>query len=149
MINLLQQSLLDIASISSILGLLISIFILFKAREIHKSFLRRARLPAITRELAKTTSEISTKLKSWSKSKQPALDKLAKAKGLLENLKPKLPNDEEKQINNFLKNLHPTKFLFIKASLNKLTEDTAWSLYTDLGTIVTRLEELVKDSKWD
>ena len=50
-----------IGSISSILGLIVTIFIFVEARKIRNSFLRRARLPEINKELAKATSNVSVK----------------------------------------------------------------------------------------
>jgi len=39
--------------------------------------------------------------------------------------------------------------MILKSSLSELTEDKAWDLYTDLNTVVTRLQQLDQDSKWD
>jgi hypothetical protein len=139
----------DIGTISSFIGLFVTIFLLIEAQKIRKSFLRRARLPTITRELSKTTSDISTSLKVWSKDKNSALEQFAKIKGLLENIKQKLPSEEKKQINGLLNKLQPKRYWLFKSNISELTEDMAWDLYTDLNTVVTSLEQLVKDSKWD
>ena len=139
----------DIGTVSSFVGLFVTIFLLMEARKIRKSFLRRARLPTITREMSKTTSDISSSLKTWSKDKNSALEQFAKLKGLLENIKPKLPSEEKKQINELLNKLQPKRYWLFKSNLSELTEDMAWDLYTDLNTVVTSLEQLVKDSKWD
>lgn len=139
----------DIGTISSFIGLFVTIFLLIEAQKIRKSFLRRARLPTITRELSKTTSDISTSLKVWSKDKNSALEQFAKIKGLLENIKQKLPSEEKKQINGLLNKLQPKRYWLFKSNISELTEDMAWDLYTDLNTVVTSLKQLVKDSKWD
>jgi len=147
--SFIPQWMTDISAVSSIVGLIVTVFLFFEARTIRKSFLRRARLPAITKDLLKATSDISSNLKSWPNGKQPALEVFAQVKGLLENIKPKLPNEEQKHINGFLKKLQPRKYMILKSSLSELTEDKAWDLYTDLNTVVTRLQQLDQDSKWD
>ncbi|OQW75286.1 MAG: hypothetical protein BVN35_09325 [Proteobacteria bacterium ST_bin11] len=147
--SLLPQWIIDISSISSIIGLIITIFLFFEARTIRRSFLRRARLPTITKELEKATSEISNKLKTWSTNERPALEMFAKVKALLENIKTKLPIEEQKKINEFLRKLQPRKYMVFKSSISEITEDKGWSLYTDLNTVVTSLQQLVKDSQWD
>jgi len=73
----------------------------------------------------------------------------AKVKALLENIKTKLPIEEQKKINEFLRKLQPRKYMVFKSSISEITEDKGWSLYTDLNTVVTSLQQLVKDSQWD
>lgn len=145
----LPQSLSDYGNISSIVGLVVTVFLFFEARKIRQSFLRRARLPEITRELTRNTSSLSNALKDWPIDSTPALEIFAKVKGLLENVRPKIPKEEQKHITALLKKLQPRKNLFFKSKLTELSEDSAWDLYADLNTVVTSLEQLTKDSKWD
>jgi len=147
----LPQWILDSATISSIAGIFVTIFLFVEARKIRKSFLRRARLPIIAKDLSKITSDIASRLKNWSDSRKSVVEKFATVKGLLENLKAKLPSEEQKPIREFLERLQPKKYLVFKSHLSELSKDKdkAWKLYIDLNTIVIRLEQLVKDSKWD
>lgn len=147
--SFLPQWVSDAGTIGSLIGLIISIILLLEARKIRQSFLRRARLQPITRELKKATSEIAKTMKNWPKDKTPALEQFAIVKGLLENIRPKLPNEEKQNINHVLSKLQPKKFLLFQSTLSELSEDTAWDIYTDLNTIVTSLDQLAKDSKWD
>lgn len=138
-----------IGSISSILGLVVTIFLFIEARKIRNSFLRRARLPEINKELVKVTSNVSEQLKNWDAEKTPALDAFSNVKALLENIKPKLPSEEKRKVGDYLNRLQPKKYLFIKTSISELSEDAAWELYTELSGLVTSLQQLAKDSKWD
>lgn len=147
--SLLPQSLSDYGSISSIIGLVVTAFLLFEARKLRQSFLRRARLPEITRELKRTTSGLAEALKEWGNDKAPAFEIFGKIKGLLENVEPKVPKDEQKKIREFLKKLQPRKFVILKSNITELSKDKAWDLYTDLNTVITSLEQLKKDSLWD
>lgn len=138
-----------IGSISSMIGLIVTIFLFMEARKIRNSFLRRARLPEINRELAKVTSKVSDQLKNWDADKTPALEAFSNVKALLENIKPKLPSEERNKVADYLNRLQPKKYLIIKTSISELGEDAAWELYTELSGLVTSLQQLVKDSKWD
>lgn len=138
-----------IGSISSILGLVVTVFLFIEARKIRNSFLRRARLPEINKELAKLTSNVSDQLKKWGGDKTPALEAFSKVKALLENIKPKLPPEEKRKVGDYINRLQPKKYLVIKTSLSELSEDSAWELYTELSGLVTSLQQLAKDSKWD
>ncbi|MBD9429513.1 hypothetical protein IB257_06165 [Achromobacter sp. ACM03] len=145
----MQDWLTNISSISSILGLIITVFLFIEARKIRGSFIRRARLPELNKELAKMTSEVSKHLKNWGVDKAPALESFSKVKALLENIEPKLPTEERKKVLIFLSRLEPRKYFFIKANIAQMSEDSVWNLYTDLSGLVTSLEQIIKDSKWD
>ena len=138
----------DIGTLSSIIGVVITAVLLYHARKIRDSFLRRARLPAITVELKRTTSSLSENLKTWSNDRQPALAQFAQVRGLLENLRYKLPSAEKQRVNAFLRALQPRRRLG-RERLSSITEDRAWDLYADLSGIVVQLEQLAKDSKWN
>ncbi|GLP99115.1 hypothetical protein GCM10007891_09690 [Methylophaga thalassica] len=138
-----------LGSLSSILGLIVTLFLLYEARKIRNSFLRRARLPEVNRELSKSTSLLSENLKKWNSDKNPSLETFSTIKALLENIREKLPSDEKRKIDEYLSNLHPKKFWIINNPLSELTEDEAWSRYTELSGLVTSLQQLAKDSKWD
>lgn len=139
----------SVGSISSIAGLVVTIFLLIEARAIRQSFLRRARLPEVNKELIKTTSQISNQLKAWNADKSPALESLSRVKALLENVQTKLPAKERKKVQEFLAKLQPKKYFILKSSVSDLTEDSAWAIYTDLSGIITCLDQFAKDSKWD
>ena len=138
-----------IGSISSIIGLIVTIFLFVEARKIRDSFLRKARLPEINKELLKVASKVSGQLKNWGTDRIPALEAFSNVKALLENIKPKLPSKERKEVGDYLKQLQPKKYLFIRSSISELDEDTAWELYAELSGLVTTLQQLANDSKWD
>lgn len=138
-----------IGSISSILGLVVTVFLFIEARKIRNSFLRRARLPEINKELNKVTSNVSSHLKNWDADKTPALEAFSNVKALLENIKPKLPTEEKRKVGAYLDRLQPKKYLIIKTSISELNEEAAWELYTELSGLVISLQQLAKDSKWD
>lgn len=138
-----------LGSISSILGLIVTVFLFIEARKIRNSFLRRARLPEVNKELAKITSQVSDRLKKWESDKKPVLETFSNVKALLENIRPKLPSEEKRKVESYLSRLQPKKYLIIRSSISELKEDDAWELYTELSGLVTSLQQLAKDSKWD
>lgn len=139
----------DLGTISSVFGLFVTIFLLLEARKIRNSFLRRARLPEITKELSKTSSLLSSHLKKWDQEKILAIEQFAIIKGLLENLLSKLPDEEKRIVKNYTKKLVVSKSFWRRADLSGITENGAWDLYAEFSTVVTRLEQLNKDIKWD
>lgn len=138
-----------IASVASIIGLVVTIFLFIEARSIKKSFLRRARLPELNKDLAKATSEISAHIKSWESNKEPALEKFSHAKALLENIKNKLPEEERKMVEKYLIKLQPKRLLVKKREISELNREEAFKLYSELNGLVTSLRELAKDNAWN
>lgn len=137
-----------IGSAASIIGLIVTIFLFIEARSIRKSFLRRARLPELNKDLAKATSEISVHIKSWESNKEPALERFSHAKALLENIKKKLPEDERRMVEEYLNQLQPKGLLSKKREISDLNRDEAFKLYSGLHGLVTSLRELAKDNAW-
>ena len=138
----------NLGSLASILGLLLTIFILLEARKIRKSFILRARLPQLIRDLTTSTSQLSEHLKILEEDKQPALKSLAEVKALLDNISSKLPAEEKKKVESYLLRLRPRSFYFFRSTVTDLDEDSAWVLYTELSGLVMALKQLEKDSRW-
>jgi hypothetical protein len=142
----LPQWLNDGAAISSVAGLVVTVFLFVEARGIKNSFLRRARLPQVTRELKEASTKISSGLKNWITDERIVKEQFAISIGLLENLLAKLPPTEKKKTSELIKKLRLKKFLFWSI---KLTENIGWDLYRDLTIVITMLQQLEKDSEWD
>ncbi|WP_141689678.1 hypothetical protein [Aeromonas sp. EERV15] len=138
-----------LGSAASVIGLVVTGFLFYEARHIKHSFLRRARLPEINKELAKVTSLVSSQIKAWDEDKKPALESFSHAKALLGNIMNKLPEDERKKVKKYLDQLQPRKYFFFKSSISELSKDSAFELYSELSGLVTSLRELAKDSRWD
>lgn len=136
-------------SVASIIGLIVAIFLFIEARSIRKSFLRRARLPELNKDLAKAASEISVHIKIWESNKEPALEKFSHAKALLENIRKKLPEDERRMVEKYLTQLQPKRLWFKKREISDLDRDEAFQLYSELNGLVTSLRELAKDNTWN
>ncbi|EHK9186442.1 MULTISPECIES: hypothetical protein [Vibrio] len=147
--SVFPQWFVDIATFTTVIGFFLTLWLLYEARHIRNSFLRRARLPQVTKELKAVSKTLSSHLKSWGTQKEDARNQLSISRALLENLIPKLPNEEQKKCKAFVKQLKPRKWLIIKDSLSSVDEDQAWELYTELSAITTMLIQLEKDSKWD
>jgi len=139
----------DFASISSIVGVFVAFYILRETADIKKSFLRKARLPEISKELKIKSKNISSGLKSWGTEKNTVNEQYAIVRGLLENITNKLPDDERKQVTGFINSLKIRYWIFLKKSLVIDEENKGWELYGELSRIITRLEQLQKDSKWE
>ncbi|WP_338774287.1 hypothetical protein [Aeromonas veronii] len=132
----------DTAAILSIVGFIVTCFLLWEARKIRNSFMRKARIPEIVKDLDEISKELFSHLKSFSQENRNALQKIQNAKGLLESVLPKMDSGHQKKINEFVS-------LAGTADADTLTEDLCWGVYSQLSGLVTYFKQLEKDSKWE
>ena len=129
----------NISIISSVIGLVVTVFLFIEAREIKKSFIRKARLPDLNNELNSISSKLNDILNNWDK--KDFMVELGKLRGMLEQGKAKLHNDDKEAVGSLLKSLEVVN--------SELSEDQAWELYTNFQYVTSRLQQTEKDSKWD
>ncbi|EPJ5650907.1 hypothetical protein LLI86_001568, partial [Acinetobacter baumannii] len=145
----LAQWLIDLGTIFSIIGFFITIWLLWEAKQLRKSFFRRARLPEVIENLTIASSKLSSHLKKWETEDKEAIHQLSICKAVIENVTPKLPDNAQKKCKIFVKSVTPTTFLIWTFGSSDIDKDKAWDLYALLSEVVTMLQELEKDLKWD
>jgi VIT1/CCC1 family predicted Fe2+/Mn2+ transporter len=139
----------DIGTLSSIISLIVSGFLLYEARKIRDSFLRRARLPEVIKELSTVNNQISKSLKDWETEEKEGINQFTIAYELLDNLISKLPDNEKQKVLTYMPKLKVKKLLFFSSVITTADSNKAWELYSGLSGIITALKQLQKDSKWD
>ncbi len=102
---MLPQWIQNLAAFSSIIGLGLTMWLLIEAKKIRNSFIRRARLPEVIKELSQTNSKISKQLKNWSSEEREGIEQFTIAKELLESLQQNFPRQKRKKLLHILKGL--------------------------------------------
>ena len=106
----------DLASLSSIGGLFITILVLIEAKKIRESFLLKARLPDIINDLEKISLNLVESAKDWHNSKAIRLKELARCKSILTDDKIKVSKNIQLNIDNVMVKIN-------KRQLSDLTSD--------------------------
>lgn len=135
----------DLANLSSVAELLVTIFLFIEARGITNSFLIKATLPDSIKKLENFSSKISSDLGDWSNKERLVQKHFSEALGCLKTLEKKLPSTQKKEVSDLIKKLRFKKFYLWD---KKLTENDSWKLYADLSKVIVMLDQLQKDSKW-
>lgn len=136
----LAQWVIDLSSLFSILGFVVTCFLLYEAREIKKSFMRKARIPEIVSDLERVFGDLLGNLQEFSGKKREIHENIVKATGLLESITPKLDKNDVEKISKFVADT--------KLSLDReLSEDLSWSIYSQLSGVITYLQQLAKDTR--
>jgi hypothetical protein len=138
------------ADVASLLGLLITIWVLFQTFMLRRAFSRRVRIPQIRKKLTASVRALLEQLKEWPNSRNAILAEFAKTRALLANLTPKLDR-AERIVASRLRGrlLGQRSMLFFRKPLVLENEDQVWSIHADIQEIVVALEQREKDGEWE
>lgn len=128
--------------ILSIIGFIISCIVLYQTTKIRSVFLRKIRIPEIVKDLNSGFQEINKGLKKYENDSLAVHAKIQSVKGVLENIVSRMPASQKTKILEFI------TFLQKKES-EGLNEDSCWEVYMQLSSLISNLQQLEKDSKWE
>ncbi|MFO1431348.1 MAG: hypothetical protein U1F76_14600 [Candidatus Competibacteraceae bacterium] len=139
------------ADIASLLGFLITVWILLQTTSIKRYFVLRVRVPESRQSLEKISSALLQNLHKWPDSQSEIGADLARAQAVLMNLSRKLPRKEGKLISELLQRIGTPKprILSRKYPEQKATsKDELWEVYNKLQGVIESLNQTEQDSRW-
>lgn len=148
MSSVIPQWLQDLNTALSLLGFLITLYVLFEVKRIKASFKARARLPDLIRELGRAGSALSASLDQWPSQRHEAFGQVKIAATLLGSTLEIVSATDRKELKR------------VKAKLSKAGKgyllrpqstpaDTMWDLYSDVQSCLTSLTQISKNKKWE
>lgn len=142
----------DVATISSVLGLGVTAWLLWEARKLKTACLRRARLPQLHEALKEAVEKLPTPLKHWQTDRRDALYQFRQVSAHLDDLLPKLDRRLRGKALGLQKQLcgggWASSLRCRVSRLNERSADNVWQLYTELSAFVTSFNNLLEDSSW-
>lgn len=96
--SVIPQSIQDVNTGLSLLGFAITLYVLFEVKFIKNTFLSRARLPELIRDLSKAGSILNGHLGGWPAQRNEALCQIKVAASLLESASPMVPKVERQEL---------------------------------------------------
>ncbi len=149
-VSYFSQWVIDLSTICSISGLIVSIYVLYDLQKIKQSFLRKARLPDAYKSLTTINTSLSKSIKNWESNPNEVLEDLAKIRAILGNIHSKLSGEECKQsAKKLMVKLDSGKGFLHKNNLRNLTNNEMWDIYTELQKVIESFNQLIKDNQWD
>lgn len=142
----------NIASFSSIVGLILSILLLYLVKDIKKRYIKKIRTPETIKDLELISSNISFGLKNFENNKFNIFNELGKCKSTLSNLYPKVESTIKKEIKPLINKLEIKRFILIRKftkSLYDLNEEDIYKVYVEINLIIERLKQEEKDLRLD
>lgn len=151
--NWLNNNFDGIANWCSILGLVITLFVLFSLKNIRKHFKSKGRFPEIVSQLEEFSMDLNACTNNIEASKNEIIAIIKRLEFTLKSLR-KISNDQiVKNIDilitriSRLKNDGPFHWnVFIKSSWSFKKE--IWDIYTDIQGLLQGIKEADKDSVW-
>lgn len=144
------QWVIDVATITSILSFIITIFVFKQVGDIRKKFSNKARLPEIQNELIGFISNINSQIDDWENSKEKISVEFSNCAGLLDSLAPKLNGVQGIKAKKLLKKLRYKPYYIFPVKKKEINNmEIAWSLYEDLSELNVSLSQVIKDSNWE
>ncbi|HHF2959401.1 TPA: hypothetical protein ACPJ0D_004635 [Vibrio diabolicus] len=131
----------NLSIVFSGIGIIVSLFLLYEAREIRKSFRRKATLPSLNKYLVEASRKLNDILShsEWDAKKYSI--ELTRLQAYLEKAKETLREDDAKAVDDYISE--------IKLFSIELSQDDSWKFYEKLQYIATKLEQTEKNLAWD
>lgn len=135
-------SLSNIGSWASIIGLVLTIFVLLNIRSIKQFYLFSARVPELLEKLTKHAASISTHQKNYPTTHQELTLELAGVEMVLNSLYDKVNRKTKKSVKKTIDSI-------ILPKTGQASKDEIWSIYIQIHKLITEVEELQSDLKWE
>ena len=131
-----------IASIASIVSLLLTISVLVSVRRIQSFYVFTARVPELAEKLGSHYSKIVDYRNDFDSNIPNISLELVRAQAVLKNLKQKVTNPSKKEIAQLLKTIRG----YQRKSNDK---DKLWEVIVSMSGVLAEIEELQADKKWE
>ena len=145
----LSQWFVDVSSVCSVVGLVLTYAVWLRTKKIKQDLISRTRLPKVSKELSLHVSSYIESVESWrsgaSSSANKATLKLGTIKGVLHNAKYHVSSDELRAVDKLLATLSRKRFLFFVIPWSKLTLDEADGISVELNHLASVLQQRVYD----
>lgn len=148
--SFLSQWFIDISSICSVIGLLLTYAVWVKTKKIKQDLVAKTRLPKVAKNLTGHVSIYIDAVEEWRCSKDgaasKAVRKLGDIRGVLINAQYHVTSDELKAVRRIINRLNRKRFLKV-VPLSRLKFAEADELCVELNSLASILEQRVRDMR--
>jgi hypothetical protein len=130
-----------VGNVASVLGLLVSVWVMKQVSDVKRQYLRQVRSPALLERLKEQEQRLSKLLLPSTLDTEQVRLVLASSESLLRNLRPKLTGSESKQVKSMISRVS-------RARTGAISRDVAVHIRADLVSIIDAATEQHKDTQW-
>lgn len=132
-----------IGSVASIVGIGLSIYVIYNLRQIRKSYIFTARAPDLVKALRSHSSKIKDLLNEFETSIDEIEAELARCSPVLESLRTKVGRQERRSISDVVRLISANK------TLSAGSKNAVWDIYKELLKVEEEMRNLQKDKQWE
>ncbi len=129
-----------IGNLASIIGALLSAYVLLDVKRLHDHFLLKARMPDFLKLLKQYVFTLSERLRKFDENTSEIETVLRQCESTLKNLISKVRGEVKQDTRNLLKR--------IRKRIKPTNKDEAWEIYQELQALIEALKHMQKDIKW-
>ena len=137
----------NLATIATIVGFLITVYVSWSVRSIRHSYRQRARLPELSQDLSSAGSKLSRSLASSSFDRHDAHIQLNVAATLIEAIAKISVYPDKRAHRRSAKRIR--KIVRGLERNGDGAEDQAWTAYGEVQQVIVSVEQAIKSSKWE
>lgn len=130
-----------IGTVTSVIGVAISMYVMWNVRRIKDHFIFQARVPQLFKALRSHADQLSDSLGAFESSHRDIDTELVVIKASLENLKRKVNRGTRKNTEALI--------ALIDRRGTPISKDAAWTIYSDLQALIEELKHMRADSRWE
>jgi hypothetical protein len=143
----IPQWLQDLDTVLGLVGFIITVALMFQVRTIKRSFLSRARLPVLIKDLEKAGTTLNGHLANWPQRKNHARTQIKIAATLVRSAAQLLPAGDRKSIEETHLKLDVSAKTFGDVRFDD--PDVAWDLYSDIQSTISTLTQSARNLNWE
>ncbi|MEK6299239.1 MAG: hypothetical protein AABO41_00830 [Acidobacteriota bacterium] len=132
-----------IGSVASIVGIALSVYVIYNLRQIRRSYMFTARAPDLLKRLKAHSSQVKKLLIDFDNSRDEIEAELALCSAVLGSLLNKVSRNERKTILNVIQLIAENR------TLGEQSKDQVWMVYKRLVGVGETLRNLQKDKLWE
>lgn len=130
----------NLGNIASIIGMGISLYVLFEVRNIKRRFLFKARIPELVASLRKQAKELNSLLRTFDRSANEIEAALSVCEATVANLAPKLQGETRKAARSFQEH--------VKQRQAPISKEYTYQLYAKLQALIEAVSHVERDINW-
>ncbi|MES2983987.1 MAG: hypothetical protein V4735_02235 [Pseudomonadota bacterium] len=142
--SFIPQWLNDANTLVSLLGFGLTVYVTITLSSIKSSFLSRARLPDVIKDLDSASSALNGCLNQWPDQRNDAMIGIKTIISLLRATKSMVPKSNRSEIKRLVVTLEQ-----ISKPAANLSVDEIWAVYGDIKSVIVSITQASLNSKWE
>ena len=142
MIDWLLKNMTNIANLASILGFVLTVFVLLSLRRIRKYYSSKVRIPVLMKTLRKATSSLIEYMNDYENSTEDILLKLGTIEVTIRAIRRRISGDSKKLVKR-------ATTMLKGINRKEMSRESVSAVYAQLSKVVESIKQDIEDRNWE